>query len=101
MKHEYVECDCSCACHTLRFTWDPDPEYPEVYVSMFLGHFGFFRRLWLAIKYLFGFKCSYGHFCEAVLIHSQLEKIRFLCDGFLRTHGSVVESSSNDESNSG
>lgn len=87
MKHEYVECNCSCEYHTLRFTWDPDPECPEVYVSVFLNpYFGFFRRLWLAIKYIFGFKSKYGHFDETVLMHDQLKQIRGLCDRFLQTH---------------
>lgn len=88
MKHEYIECTCSCSEHTLRFTWDLDPECPEIYVSVFLNPYhGFYRRLWLGLKYIFGFStCAYGHFDEVILMHDQLEQLKDLCERFLCTH---------------
>ena len=54
MKHEYIECECGTPEHNLRFTWDP--EWEELFVEVFLsGHYGFFKRLWFGIKYIFGF----------------------------------------------
>ena len=82
MNH-YIECECGCAAHTLRASIDPDPNYPCVYVEFFMGHFGFWRRLWIGIKYILGFKSKFGHFDEVVLSRCQVEQIRELCDKFL------------------
>jgi len=86
MEKEYVECSCSCESHVLRFIWDPDPENPMIYASMFLNSFSFFKRLWLAIRYVFGFKSEYGHFDEIMIQHHQLKKLRDMCDRFVQTH---------------
>lgn len=88
MEHEYVECDCDCSEHTLRFAWDPDPEYSIIYVSVFLRLFyGFWKRLWLALKYVVGIHtCKFGHFDETSLSHDKVEQLRDLCDRFLSSH---------------
>lgn len=88
MKYEYIECCCGCDAHTIRFTWDPDPEFPEIYMSIFLYPFySFWKRLWLAIKYIFGRTTSkYGHFDETILVYEQIERLKDLCDRFLLSH---------------
>lgn len=59
MQTEFFECICGSEAHTLRFQLDDDV---ELYTSVFLNQYrGFFGRLWIAIKYLFGYKCRYGH----------------------------------------
>ena len=68
-KVEYFECACHSDEHTLKFALDPgfwegekQTDEPELYTSVFLGNYpGFFKRIWIAIKYVFGYKCKYGH----------------------------------------
>lgn len=64
---EYFECQCSTPEHTLRFWFDGDEEYPCVYASVFLDEPPLHRRLWLALKYVLGYKSRYGHFAEFML----------------------------------
>jgi len=33
-------------------------------------YYSFFRRVWLAIKYIFGYQCKYGHW-DCVLIKKE------------------------------
>lgn len=42
-------------------------DYPCVYVSFHLNTLPFFKRLWLGIKYIFGYKSKYGDFSELIL----------------------------------
>lgn len=83
-EYHYVECDCTTPEHVLRFIVDPSEPFP-VYASVFLaeqgwGIRGFFRRCWLALKYVFGSKCRYGHFQEILIGRQQAEQLRELCD---------------------
>jgi len=58
---DYYECSCFSSEHTLKFIIDPDEK--ELYTEIYLQQpSGFFKRIWKAIKYVFGYKCRYGHF---------------------------------------
>ncbi len=58
---EFFECQCEHSEHTLRFTYDP--EYNELYTEIFLSQYlAWYKRVWAAIKYIFGYKCRGGHF---------------------------------------
>jgi len=66
-NEKYVTCDCFSDEHTLRFQYmysknEQKIKQHEIYTSVFLNNYnGFFKRLWIAIKYVFGYKCKYGH----------------------------------------
>lgn len=66
-RPEYFECQCHSPEHTLRFWLDDDPGFPCLYASVFLDSCPWHRRLWLGLKYVFGYKCRYGHFDEFML----------------------------------
>lgn len=88
-EREYVECECSSTEHFLRLTWwkEEDPRFAEIYVDVFLNeYYGFWKRLWLGIKYTFGYKSKYGHYDEAIWRHIQVKQIRALCDRWLEAH---------------
>lgn len=88
MRHKYIECECGTVEHTLRFTHDDSPDWPEIYVDVHLGqHYGFFKRLWYGIKYIFGFKSVYGHFDESVLGEEKVKELRDFCNEWLEKHG--------------
>ena len=60
MQIHYFDCKCSSSEHTLRFVYDPEDN--EIYTEVFLSQYrNLFQRIWTAIKYIFGFKCKYGH----------------------------------------
>ena len=84
MERHYLECACSSNEHTLRFDIDNDPKDPAIYVSTFLGDHSFLRRMWNGIKYIFGYKCRYGHFEETVLGTNQVRELKEICDNFLK-----------------
>lgn len=56
----YYECQCDSEEHTIRYTLNKEDN--EFYVSMFLNQYrNVFHRTWVAIKYIFNYKCIYGH----------------------------------------
>lgn len=62
-RTEFFECVCTTEAHTIRFKLDTyGPDDVELYLSVFLNQYrNFFGRMWIAIRYLFGYKCKYGH----------------------------------------
>jgi len=62
----HVDCQCMSEEHTIRFVYSPEEN--EVYTSVYLNNFEpWYKRIWLAIRYIFKFKPSYGHFDCTVL----------------------------------
>ena len=57
---QYFTCECHSPEHTLIFTLDRESN--EIYTSVFLLEPpSIWRRIWIGIKYIFGYKCKYGH----------------------------------------
>lgn len=57
---QYFTCECHSPEHTLSFTLDRESN--EIYTSVFLLEPpSIWRRIWIGIKYIFGYKCKYGH----------------------------------------
>jgi len=60
MKTEYFDCCCSAPDHTLRFMYDTTEfnegaELPTIYTEVMMSHYlPWHKRIWVAIKYLFG-----------------------------------------------
>ena len=60
MKTEFFECECMSDEHTLKFVYDKEDN--ALYTTIFLNQYrNIFKRLWIAIKYIFGYKSKYGH----------------------------------------
>jgi hypothetical protein len=60
--NEYFDCICHSPEHTLRFALDLDSDDPVIYTEIFLNQYrSWYKRIWIAIKYIFGYKCKYGH----------------------------------------
>lgn len=68
----------TCACHSNEHTIivHKDEEDNVFYFSIFLKELGFVERLKLGIKYIFGYKCKYGHFEEIIITPEQLNKLK-------------------------
>lgn len=82
IKREYVECSCFSPEHTLSFWLDDDKDYRAIYVSVFLSHDVWYKRLINAFKYVFGYKCRYGHFEEFVLDSVGVDHLKKVIDQF-------------------
>lgn len=64
MIDKHISCSCFSDEHTLRFNYNPEEkiENQELYTSIFLNQYkNIFKRIWIAIKYIFGYNCKYGH----------------------------------------
>jgi hypothetical protein len=79
---EHFECECSSDEHTLKFTLDEltgEIEELEIWTSVFLNQYhGFWMRLWIALKYLFGYKCKYGHFDCFIMRGADVDRLMTL-----------------------
>lgn len=77
MEHELFICQCHNTEHQLIFSYFPDEEEGDVYVSVHLTpEYNIWRRIWMAIKYIFGYKCCYGHFDEFIFKSSDADKLQ-------------------------
>jgi hypothetical protein len=67
----YVECSCGSPEHLLQFDRDED----FVYIYILLNNENFFKRIWLGLKYIFGYKCRYGNFDEILLSKESVKSL--------------------------
>jgi len=76
MESNLFVCQCCSMEHQFVVSFDPEEEWNEyVYIHVHLNNKSFFKRLILSIKYLFGYKCTYGCFDEVLLDKSQIKKL--------------------------
>lgn len=67
MENELAElfvCDCNSREHQIII--EHDPEDNLMYCHIHLVNFSFFSRLKSGLKYIFGYKCRYGHWDEFI-----------------------------------
>lgn len=90
---EFFECVCGMDEHTLRFKLDAyDPEDVELYTSVFLNQYrSFFGRLWIAIKYLFGYKCRHGHWDCTIIKLEDADRLIALLENYKRLSADSME----------
>ena len=76
---EYFDCECSSSEHVLRFMYMGAylTDEPSLWTDVFLGQYrNFFQRVWVAIKYVFGYRCRYGHFDNWLFKLEDAQKLR-------------------------
>jgi hypothetical protein len=64
-KPTYLECACSSPDHTLRMIRFEDTN--EVFLSVHLTPYNWYKRIIVAIKYVLDYTSKYGHFEEIIL----------------------------------
>lgn len=87
IETHYFECACGADKHLLRFTFEPDAcsEDAEIYASMFINHWrNPLQRIWVAIKYIFGCKCNYGHFDCWIMEPKDAHRMIDLCQRLVK-----------------
>lgn len=84
MNKTYLECSCGSLEHLVRFSYFED-EKDFVYLEIHLApDRSFFRRLFNAIKYIFGHRSKYGDFDEILLDKNTVLKLKEACEKFLQ-----------------
>jgi len=79
----FFECSCSSDEHTIRFTIDD--EDGEIYTSVFLNQYRtWWETVWVGIKYIFGYKCQYGHWDCWIMDPNDAVRLRDMCDEFIK-----------------
>ena len=79
----YFDCRCWSHEHTLRFNMDVDEVDQTLFTSIFLNDWDrWYKRVWYALKYVFGFKCAYGHWDCWSLDQHDVKKLRGMLDDF-------------------
>lgn len=89
MSKEYFECTCNSDEHRLVFEIDEgDKDFqPEVWAGAFLhSYHGFFKRIRVAIKYVFGYKCKYGHFDCFTMKPEDAPRFKALVDSYIHKY---------------
>jgi len=85
MKNEYFECACHSPEHRLVFTCDIGDEFSEIWTEVYLHTYeNIFKKIWTAIKYVFGYKCQWGHFDCFVLQEKDARRLRDMLDKFIQ-----------------
>ena len=84
---ELFICQCGDPCHQFIISADKDnTEDACAYVSVHLNReHNIFKRMWTAIKYVFGRRSIYGDFDEVIIKPNDAEKLQKVVD-FLRRH---------------
>lgn len=73
-KSNILVCECSSGEHQIIF--HPDEEDGYIYCEIHLTNRRFWGRLKTGIKYIFGYKCKYGHWDEFILGPDKKEDIK-------------------------
>lgn len=69
----------SCSCYSPEHTmhWFVDPESGEIHTEIFLNTPDiWWKRVWVGIKYIFGYKSRYGHWDSFLLRHEDHDRVR-------------------------
>ena len=78
-EHHYFDCTCQDSSHVLRFTLDL--EEGDIWTENHLRHTNpWYKRIWLAIKYIFGYQSKYGAFDCVTLEPPDYDRLRKLLD---------------------
>lgn len=82
MESLTLRCACGSAEHSLHYCYDPEEN--EIHTEIFLRQYrNIFQRIWIAIKYIFGYKCRYGHFDCFEMTPEAAKDLRILLDKYL------------------
>lgn len=91
MEKRFLECNCQATEHVVVFSWvkgEDDPRFQHLYIESQLStYLGFFRRIWAAFKYVFGFGKAGWDCCllfkgEAINLRDTVNEYIAECDKY-------------------
>ena len=71
----FLICDCHSFEHQLIFWWDEDDKALYVHTHL-VTYRGFFKRLWVGIKYAFGYKCRFGDWDASIFTEANTKILK-------------------------
>ena len=85
-RNHHIICACYSDEHTLRlmhFKADPERENSdEVYWSVYLNPYPWYKRLWVAVRYVFGYRSKFGSWDSGPMMDSgAVERLRTFLAG--------------------
>ena len=81
MRHtELFLCECNSPEHMFVVNYLDEGDAKEVYVDIHLTKATFWKRVWYAIKYIFGYQCKHGAFDEIILNPDDAERLQKVVD---------------------
>ena len=77
MKEHFIVCECSSQDHTICVRYCDDMDGDQIcWIEVQLHQYrSFFQRIVIAIKYIFGYQCRYGHWDSTSINISSGEKL--------------------------
>ena len=87
IEHHYFTCACGSYEHTIRFDYDPDDN--DLYLCVFLREGPWWRRVWNALKYVFGSECMFGHFDAYLMDNEEASKLAELMSRVQRRQAEI------------
>lgn len=73
MDKNILVCECGSTEHQIVIYHDVEEK--EVYCHIHLSDVPFFKRLIRGIRYIFGYKCKYGHWDEFIFNKKDADKV--------------------------
>lgn len=85
MKNKVIFCECFSPEHQVIFIHDKEDKcvYMETHLVTYKS---FWKRLWIGIKYTFGYKCRFGNFDSIVLGSEQIKELEDLIKSYYIQH---------------
>lgn len=85
-REEILICKCESPEHQILFRWWDDCDNGDVYMEILLNpEYKWWKRIWIAIKYIFGYKCKYGMFDEIILDKKDIPKLEKIIEYLKQT----------------
>ena len=75
MKREIYICKCNSIEHQASFWYDKEDNEVSIEVHL-TTHKSFLKRLWVGVKYAFGYKSKYGEWDTMILKNEDLNKLK-------------------------
>lgn len=74
-KDEVFVCECNSYEHQFIFLYDEEDN--ELFLSVHLStYLNFWKRLWYAAKYVFGYKSRFGEFDNTIVRYEDLNRLK-------------------------
>ena len=86
LTRKYIDCNCCSIDHLMRMTYFTDVTANEpdlVYVEVSLVKLPWWKRIWYAIRYVFGYQSKYGAFDEFIWTREETTQVRDFCNKYL------------------
>lgn len=80
-------CECGSLEHQVIFWYDDEPEgFDSLYMEVHLVRWGFWRRVKVAIKYIFGYRSRYGEFDSIIIDPADCDRLTSIIERYKKVH---------------